>query len=305
MRRFDWLNAIIAVLGLLLIILVIISVLIIVSPKISDRTVRNIRDSIEATTGVDPEEKITNAVTVIRNRARSGWEKRVKPLPDKISLTFKEAKQKRKIEKIVEADKKVFESCSDCHKDFLERYVFNHIYLNHISHLSKGLTCSSCHAGKIELKGKSHTKITQVKEETCLKCHKKTGDEKLSECSVCHTPGSIFTAADLNSQKTQNFLNSRKISSIMPSGFEHGKTEACKNCHETPEFCNKCHMVFHNEMPNWVQIHGKNILNQKYKIEGCKQCHRYSWCTKKCHPNPGNRRIEGGFEVPIVPLRGL
>lgn len=298
-KRFDFLEIILFILGGLLAILVFISVIVIAFPASGDRAVRNFKDSFEHAFGYDPEVKTTNFFLSIGNRAKQGWEKRVLQIPEKLSFTIKSVKKQPIPEIDEEKLAEEFNECKKCHKDYLERPVFKGIYFNHRKHLAAEVKCYDCH------KDNTHPKPQKVEKSVCINCHKKLDDVRLTqECSVCHTPGSVFNNVKGDTPSTQTFFKSRKLNSIMPQGFAHGKTEACKNCHDTPEFCNKCHLVFHDKLPNWLQIHGPNILARKYHVAGCKQCHKQTWCATKCHANSGRAREEGTRILPTVSIDG-
>lgn len=296
-KRFDWLQILLFFLGGLLAVLVFFAVIIIAFPVTGERAVANFRDSFEHAIGYDPQEKATEFFLAIGTRARAGWEKRIVQIPKKLSSIGKKVESKSVRQLDEEKLTVEFNECGKCHKDYMERSVFKGIYMNHRKHFAQNVKCYDCH------KENTHPNPQKVQEEDCKSCHKKNGDIKLvGECSACHTPGSIFNDVRGDTISTQKFLASRKVNSLMPSGFQHGKTEACKNCHETPEFCNKCHLVFHDKLPDWLQIHGPNILASKYQVAGCRQCHKQTWCATKCHKNPGRSRMEGNRELPRIPI---
>lgn len=299
MKKIDWLEILLFVLGGLLALLIFVAVIIIAYPKTGDRAVRNVGESFERAFGYDPQEKVTEIFTAVGNRARGGWEQRIVKLPDKLKVFRKPVVAKKERSQVDEEKLAVeFNECKKCHSNFMEREVFNKIYLNHRQHLTNGVKCYECHKGNV------HPKPNKVDEKDCLNCHKKLEDSArlVENCETCHTPGSIINNVKGDSPSTLQFLASRKMSSLMPQGFQHGKSEACNSCHNTLEFCNRCHLVFHHKLPNWIEEHGENILRKRYHVKGCAQCHKNSWCSMKCHPNPNRQRREGDRELPVVPI---
>jgi hypothetical protein len=303
MRRFSFLEVVLVFLTVVLVVLSFVAVIVIAYPQVGDRAVRNVRDSFEAAFGFDIQKKATDLFVELGGRARAGWEHRIKKIPSTVFGIFKGSPKKIKEQKIAERREETerkFLNCTKCHKDLLERRAFNHIYIDHRLHDSENVRCGQCHE---DIK---HPKPAAVREEACLRCHKKLKTASATDCKSCHTPGSIFSDQVIAKNKTEQFFASRKPRQLMPHGFEHGKTpQKCANCHDVPEFCNKCHLAFHKKLPNWRSIHGPNILAHKYNIAGCIQCHKTTWCATKCHSNPGRQAKEGVLPVPTVTLPNL
>lgn len=300
-RKFKATEILLIVLSVVLVVLTFLVAIVIMYPKAGDRAVRNIRDSFEEAFGYDIQEKATDFFVKIGERAKAGWEKRVKRIPESLTRFYKVSpgdRKKQEKEKLVEIKDEEFNKCSKCHKDFVDRLVFNKIYLDHRLHEAEEIRCDECH---IDISHKP--KPDPVRENICVSCHKDTKIAKLSECSVCHAPGSIYSGGIIDKSRLSKFAASKNVKLLMPGGFEHGKTpQKCNNCHDLPDFCNDCHLVFHDKISSWTTIHGANILSGKYNIKGCKECHRSTWCSKKCHPNPGRQAREAILPLPIVPL---
>lgn len=301
MRRFNFLEVLLVFLTVALVVLTFLTVIVIAYPKAGDRAVRNINDSLHSAFGFDVQKRVNKFLISISERAKVGWEQRIKKIPSKFTGIFKGFSGKPSVQKTYEQkknDEARFLNCINCHKDIMQRKTMNHIYIDHRLHQSENVACSDCHKD-IEHKKKPKP----VKESACLDCHKKIKSPTATLCPTCHTPGSIFSDKVIAKNKTENFFKSRATKQLMPNGFEHGKTpQKCANCHDVPEFCNKCHLAFHKKLPNWKNIHGPNILDNKYSVASCKECHKATWCAAKCHPNPDRQPRQGKLIPPVIPL---
>jgi len=196
--------------------------------------------------------------------------------------------------------------CTGCHEHekLFERKAYANIYIDHRLHDAADISCRRCHLNT------KHPKPRVVKQEVCIDCHKKT--RASTDCSSCHPPGSILDSAVIPQVKTDEFLHGSQVSakSLVPHNFGTPDPQwlkgqgdpPCLNCHDVPEFCNKCHLVFHNKISNWRLVHGPRLLKQEYVMNVCWTCHNATWCAGNCHINAGIQRSGPYLELPKVPL---
>lgn len=194
--------------------------------------------------------------------------------------------------------------CTGCHKKLFDQRANSNIYVDHRLHEAADIDCRKCHLNT------KHPKPRVVKQAACIDCHEQS--QASTACADCHPPGSILDSAVIPQEKTDEFLHNASVStkSLVPHNFGRpdpawlkGEGDApCSNCHEVPEFCNKCHLVFHDEIPDWPLVHGGRLLRQEYVMNVCWTCHSATWCAGNCHLSPGVVRKGAYLELPAVPL---
>lgn len=58
------------------------------------------------------------------------------------------------------------------------------VFFNHSAHVNKGVTCESCHGRVDEMAVVEQT--TSLSMKWCVDCHRSTGQQRLTNCSICH-----------------------------------------------------------------------------------------------------------------------
>ena len=192
----------------------------------------------------------------------------------------------------------------ECHQALFDQKAFAHIYIDHRLHEASDVKCRKCHLDT------KHPKPHTIKQDGCLDCHRRQAAS--TGCLSCHPPGSILNDAVIPAQETKDFLHGSVVSSksLLPAhfgapdpGWLKGEGDPpCRNCHQVPEFCNRCHLVFHNKIPNWRLVHGPRLLKQEYVMNVCWTCHNATWCAGNCHINQGVKRSGPYLDLPQVPL---
>lgn len=196
------------------------------------------------------------------------------------------------------------EDCTGCHKKLFDQRANSNIYVDHRLHEAQDIDCRKCHLNT------KHPNPRVVKEEVCVGCHKTA--RASTACAGCHPPGSILSAKVIPQAQTDEFLHGSQVSAktLVPHNFGTPDPQwlkgqgdpPCRNCHEVPGFCNTCHLVFHNKISNWRQVHGPRLLKQEYVMNVCWTCHSATWCAGNCHINSGIQRSGPYLELPQVPL---
>jgi len=195
--------------------------------------------------------------------------------------------------------------CYNCHRDLFTQKASSHLYVNHRLHDAAGLPCGTCHLTT------KHPQPKTISETDCQNCHKK---QRLTlGCQGCHPPGSVNSKGVIAPAKYDQFFAVRATASLKtlgPKQFGNPNhnwllgqdNPPCAQCHNVPDFCNRCHLVFHNKEPNWRNVHGPRILQRFYDLQGCFQCHNTGWCATACHPSPTKTRQRRVFDLPKIPL---
>lgn len=262
----------------------------------------------------------------ISKRASEGYSVRVAPTFKYIADVFaslfsgredKKEKKHKPARGPAFTDRKCLRGCHE-HEKLFERRAFSGLYVDHTLHDAADVRCPECH-----LEIEHEPKPKRVTMTACIKCHKKVGATQA--CGGCHTPGSILddspqaaagggrsSGGEFDDAKIQEFLQgaTSRSRSLVPPDFGAPKHEwlqnegdiPCRSCHPVPLFCNSCHLVFHNKIPDWLQVHGPRIFRQEYVIPACWSCHDANWCSGNCHINLGPTRSKPYQRVPLVPL---
>lgn len=298
MRNFGFLEILIILLVILVLLSIFVVVLAMIYPAVTQQLLTELRQDV----GSNRSWPIVT-VSKIGKRAAAGFNARIRPAADFIISLFsrKRVEEREKRAESEPASNIDFKSCvtGSCHPGLYDRVSFNNIYMNHRLHKANSIDCSVCHK-------REHPKPSKAKQSTCLDCHRKV--KAVVACSGCHTPGSILSD-DVNIQSKEDFLAgvtaSHKV--LVPTSFEHPVGDAngpCKNCHEVPTFCNRCHLVFHKEIPDWVPTHGRKLLGGLYVMNVCWTCHNANWCGTTCHSNAPSRtrRTTPSLQLPPLPL---
>ena len=299
MKNFGLLELLILILALLVILAIFVVAIAIVFPSSTQQIISQIRD--------DPELQDSTPVKVISGvtkRGGEGFNSRIRPAAEYIGDLFKREKgaEDRKIAEAEPAPPKIdFKGCisDECHLGLFERKAFNNIYVDHRIHQVESVECYDCH------KDNEHPKPKRVDQETCIVCHEER--EAATNCGTCHTPGSILSNEVIYHTTIEEFLTGRISSSIVPKGFEHPVGEIrniCKNCHDVPQFCDRCHNMFHKAIPTWLSTHGKRVISGELSMPLCWNCHNANWCATTCHSNAPSkqRRTVPPLKLPKVTL---
>jgi len=298
-KNFGLLELLILILSLLVMLAIFVVVISIVFPSSTQQIISQITE--------DPEIQDSMPVKVISGvttRGKDGYNSRVRPAAEYIAGLFRSEKgdKDRKIAKAEPAPPKIdFNGCvtDECHIGLFDRKAFNNIYVDHRIHQVESVECFDCH------KDDEHPKPKRVEQEICIACHEDR--DAVTSCGGCHTPGSILSDEVIYHTTIEEFLAGRISGSIVPDGFEHPVGEVrniCKNCHDVPRFCDKCHDMFHKAIPTWILTHGKRIITQEISMQLCWNCHNANWCATTCHSNAPSkqRRTDTPLKLPKVTL---
>lgn len=297
--RIDILDFLIVAVLLLLVLAIFVGVLAISFPGVAKQTIDNV---------LMPGGGAGKAISKVANRATEGYIYRVRPLMSAIGRFFRwdEPPKPGKAEPVI-ADIDA-SSCYKCHPDVFTQDAVNHIYVRHREHEAAGVVCGVCHKSD-----KHDPKPAVVREETCIECHKRVLARV--DCPSCHKAASLLDDRLIAREKRERFLAGRAVAGkvLVPSGFEHPvdyQNTACKQCHDVPEFCTRCHVGMHDGIlsgphdERWIPTHGPRILKGDLATTGCWQCHKSSlFCASACHPNPGRQRISPNAPLPKLDLR--
>ncbi len=299
MKKFGLLELLILMLSLLIILAIFVVAIAIVFPSSTQQIISEIRD--------DPELQDSMPIKVfsgITSRGRDGFNSRISPIAESVTGLFRRDKvdADRKIAKAEPAPPKIdFKGCvtDACHAGLFDRKVFNNIYMDHRIHQVESVECIDCH------KDNKHPKPDKVEQDTCIACHEDR--DAGTGCGGCHTPGSILSDEVIYHTTIEEFLAGRISGSIVPQGFEHPVGEisnVCKNCHDVPRFCDKCHAMFHKSIPDWIPTHGGRVIRQEISMQICWNCHNANWCATTCHSNAPSkeRRTVPPLKLPKVAL---
>ncbi|MBI4744828.1 MAG: hypothetical protein HY776_08470 [Actinobacteria bacterium] len=296
MKKIGFLNIILVFLTILTVLSIFTMALAIVYPDATQRILQNFRTTLAPIINSEFIVRASNTMQKVREQAQEGYELRIRPFPQRVTNFIKEPFEKRQKELALQRKIAAFNECEKCHKNIFKKTVFNHIYIDHTIHQQRGVLCLKCHT---DIK---HPNPKAPKMDTCVNCHKQ--QRIAASCETCHAPGSIFEV--IAKERTEHFQagkSSRVLvkPAFMSPSFTGEKIETCKNCHNPPDFCNKCHLMFHKTLPDWVPTHGRNILGGVYKITICWQCHPATWCAETCHAQAPDRK-RSGPHLPVPPL---
>lgn len=301
-RVIDPLDILIFITALLVLLAIFIGIMVVSFPEASKGVLADVKAAIVPYVGDKP----TEISTKVANRARDGFEFRLKPLAGWVAGVFAP-----KQEAVSKAEKRRaavdFSGCLSCHENLYDRPAFTGIYMDHRLHKVTGVDCATCHLDS------KHPKPATVKQSICIGCHR--DNQVAVNCKSCHAPGSILGGDVVPVSDTEQFLAGRTSSTkvLVPQGFEHPVGEGaapCKQCHDYPEFCNRCHsmkvygVVGSPHASNWIPTHGPRIiLKREFATNGCWNCHSSNFCASACHPNPGRQRLSPNWKLPQLELR--
>lgn len=301
-RIIEPLDILIFITALFVLLALFIGIMVVSFPDASKGVLADVKAAIAPYVGGKP----TAISTEVASRAKDGFEFRIKPMAAWIAGVFapKQTTASKAEQRAASVD---FSRCLSCHKDLFERPAFNRIYLDHRLHQAAAVDCATCHLDS------KHPRPATVKQSTCIACHK--NNHVAVNCKSCHAPGSLLGGDVIPVSDTEQFLAGRTSSTkvLVPQGFEHPVAEGsapCKQCHDYPEFCNRCHsmkvygVVGSPHASNWIPTHGPRIiLKQEFAINGCWNCHSSNFCASACHPNPGRQRLSPHWKLPQLELR--
>lgn len=288
-----------ALVTILVIFAIVALILGLAYPNAMSSIIRDIRQGVSGS-----DNPVVGALIKVGQRIGDGFNYRFRPALDEFSGLFRGKPEKPK-KKVAPALEFTAEKCTECHKDLFERRGFGNVYIDHRLHAANNIKCGSCHS---DIKHPQPKRVAQV---VCLACHKREG--ATVACESCHPPGSVANKKVIPQDRLNEFFSGRTASSksLMPPNFEQPDNHwlrgegnsPCKQCHEVPDFCNRCHLVFHNTIGDWRQVHGPRLLRQEYVMNVCWTCHNANWCAATCHSNTAGRQRRGGFlPVPTIPL---
>lgn len=306
MRRFDFLEIVLAILTLMVVLAIMVTILALAYPDVTSSIIADIRQS--ASQGQSP---VFVAISEIAKRASDGFNYRVKPLVrNAVRWAGKFRLPRMPVDKTVPSF--AAKDCAGCHEKLFTQRAWRNIYVDHRLHEAEEIVCNRCHT---DIK---HPRPKSVSQAVCIDCHK---DVKAStDCKTCHPPGSILAGGVIPAKETKEFLAGRTASlkAVIRPEFaapnrdwlktdaeiddEHQSDVPCANCHDVPDFCNACHLVFHDKEPNWKNVHGARIFRKEYLPNGCWICHNPSWCANTCHAGVGRQRRRSFLPAPKVPL---
>lgn len=241
----------------------------------------------------------------IYKRARDGFNYRIKPFFQSLIGMFSKSRRPPEVEKkpsLEEAAKIDFTKCVDCHGYLYATMVTSRVISAHLIHKAEGISCFVCHQDA------THPKPQRIAESTCLRCHQKVKSDK--KCSFCHSPGSLLALVPKEKKVKFFEVSTVKTKDLRPpefgdpiEGLKGNPGVACAQCHEVPTFCNRCHLVFHKQLPDWVPTHGGKLLGGTYVMNTCWACHNANWCAATCHANAPNRQRRSSiWPLPYLPL---
>lgn len=288
-RRFGFMEVFLILLIAIVILGIFALVLALMYPDATTTITRDVREA--ASSGKSPTLAFAKSVV---ERAGENIDLRIKPFADAVIKRFASIGTIFSGNNTRKPPTKAFKAsdCLSCHEDLFEQRGFANILVNHRVHAALEIKCEECH------KDTKHPKPTRITKKTCVNCHKRSG--VAADCGICHAPGSILSNEIIPEEKTQEFLQGSVVAakSILPPSFGSpdpkwlsGEGESpCLKCHEVPNFCNKCHLVFHNRISEWKQVHGSRLLKQEYNLNACWTCHSANWCAGTCHANLLKRR---------------
>ncbi len=299
-RRFGFMEVFLVLLIAIVVLAIFALVLALMYPDATSTITRDVREA--ASSGKSPTLAFAKSVL---ERAEENIDLRIKPFADAVIRRFASIGTMFRDTSVSQPKIKDFKAddCLECHENLFEQRGFANIFVNHRVHAALEIKCSECHEDT------KHPKPKSIAKKTCVNCHEQTG--VAADCGICHAPGSILSDEIIPKEKTREFLagSAAAVNSIMPTSFGSpdpkwltGERDApCRKCHEVPNFCNRCHLVFHNRISNWKQVHGPRLLRQEYIMNACWTCHNATWCAGTCHANLLKRR-ESFRPLPHIPL---
>lgn len=293
-----------AVLTAIIIVAILATILALAYPDVTSSIVTDIRQ--EVATGKSP---VYVTFSKITGRISDGLNYRVKPYARKAMRWVDSIKLPTRARKKTVPNFKASD-CQKCHDNLFTQRTWRHLYVDHQLHNARGIACNRCH------KSTKHPKPKLVSQKTCVDCHRKRSASVA--CGTCHPPGSIMAKDVVSETATQEFLAGRSSATdtLMHNDFAEPDHDwlgsntkgasadevPCANCHQAPDFCNTCHMVFHDKVSNWRNVHGQKILRKEYVSPGCWVCHNPSWCSDTCHASKGLQRRRNFEAAPRIPL---
>lgn len=316
-RSIGFLEIMLAALTLVVVVFLFTLAIAVLSPQATERTLIQVRQTLQSYLGpsFDVASKTFTGVT---DRALDGYDYRIRPVPERVKNVVSGREERRKADEEAAKQEEEFKKCLSCHEheNLFDRTAIDTIFIDHKVHDDEGIGCDRCHANT------SHDPPAVPSEQTCLDCHEDqkgrdgfsfavAKEDQAAECTFCHAPGSIIEVVP--KEYISHFLDQRSAHTKAlgtphaytdPSKTDPEKLGVCFNCHR-PSFCNACHLVFHNTIPEWIPNHGPSILRGVYSTRGCWQCHSANWCATKCHANSGRQRTTPFLNVPNIPLETM
>jgi len=178
--------------------------------------------------------------------------------------------------------------CFKCHFDLNAKQAPG-LKFDHWPHFKKGISCKTCHKGKIHEPGK----VNRPDMTTCFGCHglqhNLQGKVAPERCDLCHT-------ADFNLKPKSHgpdWLKVHKKQVKKDVTFIRYKTVTsitsltCYQCHEPKTFCQSCHFDKLKQKPaGFLAPDKRKTRHEKAHVQKdklCDACHdRKTFCTT-CH----------------------
>lgn len=290
-RRISLLDAVLALLVIVLIFAVVGILFSVLDPEAGERirTALSSRVSILVDTVTGGAEETGTSVV---QRAQEGYEGRVKPFFRFLVSPYSGRVEGVRKERARSAREKIAEACLECHEKVFERTASDHIYFDHEVHKDEEL-CQDCHGEDlaiVEQGDEDHTEAPpSPRQDTCINCHEKVASERApTDCKGCHPPGSILTKEVYSDERINEFVVD-KIQVRVPFGFEYGRSTACEAHHDNRSFCPECHAVRQRagwtttHQSNWLTTHRLRIEASEFQPKDCWECHSANWCSTACH----------------------
>lgn len=212
------------------------------------------------------------------------------------------------------------QSCRRCHdKDILSGpVVVDGITVEHAHLVAAGYKCIRCHSTVAHGDAVPSGSRTYPTMDQCLVCHNNKykaadGTVASARCGLCHAaPG--YSAKPANHDATwiethgsEGILSTCSACHVradacskchhsveMPHADkwleQHGSTaqelgeRACKQCHDTPQYCDGCHVVKVPHPAGWI---GRHDVQAARHAQSCLNCHDTDNC-QACHRAHGS-----------------
>lgn len=163
-------------------------------------------------------------------------------------------------------------ACTRCHAAMLpETFVARGVRMNHRAPDEQGWLCVTCHRG-VAHPGQ-WASGTSYSMDMCLRCHS-AGPQNLTTCEVCHPQGE-------SPGRTHPTAWGATHGPTWRSSHGMGDLSTCKVCH-AQGYCVACHNMELPHPPNYLVMHGRDVVARPTGDADCVVCHTGSAC-QNCH----------------------